>query len=142
MVRQLHDLTAELVDDGFDWNVVIRDRVPSGLIDCEQARPGQRVEDVAKLCWALAEPTPESDPLEVGARWGQLAGAYGLEPVDALRATALVQMQTCAEDIEREAATGSVRHQALAARGDHVALRAMHTWTATNERSLWRGISS
>jgi aminoglycoside phosphotransferase (APT) family kinase protein len=151
LARQLHDLTLELVDDGFDCvvhddlqprNVVTRDRVPAGLIDWEQARPGQRVEDVAKLCWSFVEPTPGCDPVEVGARWGQLAGAYGLDPVDALLSTVLVQIHTCAEDIERQAAAGSVRHQALAARGDHVALRAMHTWTASNEQPLQRGISS
>jgi hypothetical protein len=89
LARQLHDLTVELVDDGFDCvvhddlqprNVVIRDRVPAGLIDWEQARPGQRVEDVAKLCWSFVEPTHGCDPVEVGAPWGQLAGAYGLDP--------------------------------------------------------------
>jgi len=151
MVRQLHDLTVELVHDGFECvvhddlqprNVVVLDRFPSGLIDWEQARPGRRVEDVAKMCWSFIEPTPESDPVEVGERWGQLAGVYGLEPVDALLSTVVLQMQTCAEDIEREAARGSVRHQALAARGDHVALRAMHTWTATNEQSLRTGIGA
>src|SRR5215204_6442887 len=91
MVRQLHDLTVELVHDGFECvvhddlqprNVVVLDRFPSGLIDWEQARPGRRVEDVAKMCWSFIEPTPESDPVEVGERWGQLAGVYGLEPVD------------------------------------------------------------
>jgi aminoglycoside phosphotransferase (APT) family kinase protein len=149
MVRQLHDLTVDLVDDGFECvihddlqprNVVVRDRVPVGLIDWEQARPGRRVEDVAKLCWSMIEPTLESAPVEIGERWGQLAGVYGLETLDALLSTVLDQMQTCAEDIERGAARGSVRHQALAARGDHAALRAMHAWTAANERALLTGI--
>jgi aminoglycoside phosphotransferase (APT) family kinase protein len=144
IVRQLHDLTVALVD-GFECvihddlqprNVVVRDRIPVGLIDWEQARPGRRVEDVAKLCWSFIEPAPNSDPVEIGERWRQVADVYGLETTDVLLPTVLAQMQACAEDIVRETARGSVRHQALAARGDHVALRAMHTWAIANERAL------
>jgi aminoglycoside phosphotransferase (APT) family kinase protein len=144
IVRQLHDLTAALVD-GFGCvihddlqprNVVVRDRIPVGVIDWEQARPGQRVEDVAKLCWSFIEPTPSSDPVEIGERWRQVADLYGLETADVFVSTVLVQVQACADDIERETARGSLRHQALAARGDHVALRAMHRWVVANERAL------
>jgi aminoglycoside phosphotransferase (APT) family kinase protein len=150
IVRQLHDLTAAMVDgvecvihdDLQPRNVVVRDRFPVGLIDWEQARPGRRVEDVAKLCWSFIEPTSDSDPVEIGERWRHLAEVYGLKPVGALLSTVLAQMQTCAEDIEREAAGHSVRHQALAARGDHVALRAMHGWAVANERPLRKGIGA
>lgn len=144
IVRQLHDLTAGLVD-GFECvihddlqprNIVIRDRRPVGLIDWEQARPGRRIDDVAKLCWSFIEPSRESDPTQIGQRWRHLAMAYGLDPVDALLPTVLVQMEACAEDIERGSAEGSSRHEALAARGDHVALRATHSWAVVNERSL------
>jgi aminoglycoside phosphotransferase (APT) family kinase protein len=144
VVRQLHDLTAALVD-GYDCvihddlqprNVVVRGRIPIGLIDWEQARPGRRVEDVAKLCWSFVEPTPTSDPVEIGARWRQIVDAYRLERPDILVSIMLSQMQACADDIEREMAQGSVRHQALAARGDHVALRAMHAWTVAHELTV------
>ncbi len=148
MVRQLHDLTIDLVDDGAECvihddlqprNIVVRDRSPVGLIDWEQARPGRRAEDVAKLCWSFIEPTRKSDPVRIGKRWGQLARAYGLETSDALLPTVLSQIQTCADDIEREASRGSVRHQALAGRGDHQVLRAMWEWTVANERALRLG---
>ena len=150
VVRQLHDLTAAMVD-GFECvihddlqprNIVVRDRFPVGLIDWEQARPGRRVDDVAKLCWSFIEPTSDSDPVEIGERWRQLAEASGLETVDVLLSTVLAQVQNCAEDIEREAAGHSVRHQALAARGDHVALRAMHGWVVANERPLRESIGA
>ncbi len=144
IVRQLHDLTAGLIDghecvihdDLQPRNVVVRDRVPVGLIDWEQARPGWRIEDVAKLCWSFIEPTSQSDPVEIGERWRRVVDVYGLKPTEVLLSTVLAQMQACAEDIEREAARGSVRHQALASRGDHVALRAMHAWVDTHQLAL------
>ena len=144
IVRQLHDLTTAWVD-GFECvvhddlqprNVVVRGRRPVGLIDWEQARPGRRVEDVAKLCWSFVEPTEDADPVEIGERWRHLAAVYGLEQMDALLPTVLVQQRACADDIERESAAGSERHQLLAMRGDHVRLRSMHAWTVANERLL------
>jgi aminoglycoside phosphotransferase (APT) family kinase protein len=144
IVRQLHDLTALLVE-GFECvihddlqprNVVVQGRVPVGLIDWEQARPGRRVEDVAKLCWSFIEPTPDGDPVELGERWRRLVGDYGLRIQDDLAATVLNQIEANAEDIEREAARHSVRHQALANRGDHLTLRSMHSWAASNEQDL------
>jgi aminoglycoside phosphotransferase (APT) family kinase protein len=131
--------------DGFDCvihddlqprNVVVRDRIPIGLIDWEQARPGRRVEDVAKLCWSFIEPTRNSDPVEIGERWRQIVDVYGLERADVLVSMMLSQMHACADDIEREMARGSARHQALAARGDHVSLQAIHAWTVANEPTL------
>lgn len=144
IVRQLHDLTTAWVD-GFECvvhddlqprNVVVRGRRPVGLIDWEQARPGRRVEDVAKLCWSFVEPTEDADPVEIGERWLDLATTYGLEQMDALLPTVLVQLRACADDIRRESDAGSERHQILAARGDHVTLRSMHRWTVENERLL------
>ena len=150
MVRQLHDLTARTVngfecvihDDLQPQNVVVQGRDPVGLIDWEQARPGRRVEDVAKLCWSFVEPTPDSDPIELGQRWRQLTQVYELDPLGDLITTVLVQMQTCAEDIERLAAAGSARHQALAARGDQQLLEAMHRWATANERPLRNSIET
>jgi tRNA A-37 threonylcarbamoyl transferase component Bud32 len=144
IVRELHDLTAELVDDGAcvihddlqPRNVVVRNRVPVGLIDWEQSRPGQRVEDVAKLCWSFIEPTPGADPVRLGARWRELVDAYGLQEPDQLVTTALAQIDACAEDIERGAARDSGRHQSLADRGDHLTLRAMHAWALANEPTV------
>jgi tRNA A-37 threonylcarbamoyl transferase component Bud32 len=151
IVRQLHDLTADLVE-GFECvihddlqprNVVVQDRVPVGLIDWEQARPGRRVEDVAKLCWSFIEPALHGDPVNIGERWRDLVGEYGqLETSNDVVATVLAQTEACAEDIEREAARQSVRHQALANRGDHLALRTMHSWAVANEHALRMGFGA
>jgi hypothetical protein len=148
--RQLHDLTAALVDR-FDClihddlqprNVVVRGRTAIGLIDWEQARPGRRVEDVAKLCWSFIEPTPNRDPVEIGERWREVVNVYGFKPADALLSMVLDQTQASADDIEREMARGSVRHRTLAARGDHIGLRAMHSWVVANESTLRKSIGA
>jgi tRNA A-37 threonylcarbamoyl transferase component Bud32 len=144
MVRRLHDLTVGFVvgreciihDDLQPRNVVVRHGHPVGIIDWEQARPGRRVEDVANLCWSFVEPAPESRCEDIGLRWRRVAGAYGLEARDDLVPTIVARMSKCAEDIEREASRGSVRHRRLADRGDHVRIRAMQEWVSEHERAL------
>jgi aminoglycoside phosphotransferase (APT) family kinase protein len=144
MVRSLHDLTVGLVegcecivhDDLQPRNVVVRDGKPVGLIDWEQARPGRRVEDVANLCWSFVEPRPGSDCGDIGRRWRFVADAYGLGSGNDLVAAVLARMLTCAEDIEREAGRGSVRHGLLHDRGDHVAIRAMYEWITEHQDAL------
>jgi aminoglycoside phosphotransferase (APT) family kinase protein len=144
MVRRLHDLTAAFVagheciihDDLQPRNVVVRHGKPVGIIDWEQARPGRRVDDVANLCWSFVEPAPESQYEDIGLRWRRVAEAYGLEARHDLVPTILARMSKCAQDIEREASRGSVRHRRLADRGDHVGIRAMQEWVAANEQAL------
>lgn len=144
IVRELHDLTVDMVgnaecvvhDDIQPRNVVALRQTPVGRIDWEQARPGRRVEDVAKVCWAFIEPRPGQDPVEVGRRWRQVLDAYPLDCPDELVSVVLTQIERCADDIEREAARDSARHRALADRGDHVALRSMHGWVIANEHNL------
>jgi thiamine kinase-like enzyme len=144
MVRRLHDLTAGFVeghecvihDDLQPRNVVVRHGKPVGIIDWEQARPGRSVEDVANLCWSFVEPAPERRCEDIGLRWRRVAEAYGLEARGDLVPTILARMSKCAEDIERQASRGSVRHRRLADHGDHVGIRAMQEWVADNERAL------
>jgi aminoglycoside phosphotransferase (APT) family kinase protein len=147
MVRQLHDLTTSLVD-GFESvihddlqprNIVVRGRRPVGLIDWEEARPGRRMEDVAKLCWSFVEPRPDSNPLDVGRKWRALVATYGLNRNGDLLQTILSQIAACAEDIERQAER-SVRHHALAIRGDHIRLRALNAWVGANEEVLRKAV--
>ena len=149
IVRELHDLTEDLVegsecvihDDIQPRNAVVQGRRPVGLIDWEQARPGRRVDDVANLCWSFIEPTAGSDPSEISRRWRLVVDAYGLDDRALLVPTVLARMVTCAEDIEREAARGSTRHQSLAERGDHDAIRAMHRWVSEHARLLHRALT-
>jgi aminoglycoside phosphotransferase (APT) family kinase protein len=144
MVRSLHDLTVGLVegceciihDDLQPRNVVVRQGKPVGLIDWEQARPGRRVEDVANLCWSFVEPRPGSDGRDIGQRWRRVADAYRLGSGNDLVAAVLTRMLNCAEDIEREAGRGSIRHGLLHDRGDHVAIRAMYEWVTENQDAL------
>jgi hypothetical protein len=78
--------------------------------------------------------------LRTALQFEDLVDVYGLEGADVLVSMVLSQIQACADDIEREVARGSVRHQALAARGDHEELRAMHAWTVANEPTLRKSI--
>jgi Phosphotransferase enzyme family len=153
IVRDLHDLTVDLVglvdssecvvhDDLQPRNTVVRGGRPVGLIDWEQARPGRRVEDVANLCWSFIEPTPESDPSEIGRRWRLVVDAYALDDRNLLVPTVLARTDVCAEAIERCAARGSPRHQTLAARGDDLAIRAIHRWVAENDRPLQSALTA
>lgn len=150
MVRRLHDLTAGFVagpeciihDDLQPRNVIVRHRKPVGIIDWEQARPGRRVEDVANLCWSFVEPAPESRREDIGVRWRRVAEAYGLKARDDLVPTILARMSKCAEDIEREASRGSLRHRRLADRGDHVGIRVMQGWVAGNQQALRAAVAA
>ena len=150
MVRRLHDLTVGLVegseciihDDLQPRNVVVRQGKPVGLIDWEQARAGRRVEDVANLCWSFVEPRPASDCGEIGQRWRLVADAYGLGSDNDLVAVVLTRMVNCAEDIEREARRGSIRHGLLHDRGDHIAIRAMYEWVTENQNALRSAIAT
>jgi Ser/Thr protein kinase RdoA (MazF antagonist) len=150
IVRELHDVTVDLVDpsecvvhdDLQPRNIVVRSGRPVGLIDWEQARPGRRVEDVANLCWSFIEPRPERDPSEIGRRWRLVIDAYALDDRHLLVPTVLARTDACADAIERCAARGSPRHQTLAARGDHLAIRAMHRWVAQNDRALQSAVTA
>lgn len=145
-VRELHDRTVEMAagyecvihDDLQPRNVVVRERIPVGIIDWEQARPGRRLEDVAKLCWAFVEPTSMSDATEIGQAWRQIIDLYDLENRAELVPTVIASIGSCIDDIEREAAAGSSRHRVLADRGDHVGLRQILFWTQRNEATLER----
>ena len=66
---------------------------------------------------------------------------YGLPVGGDWVATVLVQVDAWAEDIER-AARRSLRHQALADRGDHLALRNMHSWAVADEHALRTGFGA
>lgn len=149
MVRTLHDVTAMLVDaecvihdDLQPRNIVLDNRQPVGLIDWEQARPGRRVEDVADLCWSFIEPKPGIDPFELARGWRGVLDSYGLDDRHLLVPTMLSRMQVCYVDIEREAASGSKRHQELADNGDHLAIRSMLGWVLENHRTISNAIAS
>jgi len=150
MVREFHDRTAGFArdsecvihDDLQPRNVIVERTHPIGLIDWEQARPGRRVEDVANLCWAFVEPTPGSDPHDIARQWRFIVDAYSLDRPEELVPTVLSRMAVCVDDIERNAAQGSVRHRRLADLGHHDGIRAMHAWTMDHRRLLEGAITS
>lgn len=154
-VRRLHDTTSDVSadqeclihDDVQPRNVVVHgDRV--GLIDWEQLRPGRRVEDVAQLCWAFADPGLDrdaADPRSVGRRWRRVLDAYGSTepPIDRgeIVPVALAKIERCIDEIVRQAADGSARHGRLRDRGDHLDLARLHRWITTNRQALTAAIT-
>ena len=143
IVRQLHDLTRSLSDveecvvhDDLQPRNVVVDGEFMGLIDWEQLRPGRRVEDVAQLCWSFAGPSPDDTIDVVAERWRLILDAYGLTGREEIVDVALAKIQRCVGDIMREADLGSVRHEALKARGDHHDLETTLRWLVRNRDEL------
>ncbi|MGE0878662.1 MAG: phosphotransferase [Acidimicrobiia bacterium] len=144
IVRELHDLTSGFVadaecvihDDLQPRNVIVRGERPVGLIDWEQARPGRRVDDIANLCWSFTQPTADSDPHEIAECWRVVLDAYGLADRADVVTTIIARMTKCVADIERNAAAGSQRHELLARRGDHLAIRESLDWTVRHRAFL------
>lgn len=143
MIRQLHDVTADLTadhgclvhDDLQPRNVVV-DGERLGLIDWEQLRPGERVEDAAQLCWSFTDLNVGGEVDAVGQRWRRVLDVYGLVDRTEVVSVALAKIDRCIEDILRGAELGSARHQLLRDRGDHGDLGRMRSWLDANHVRL------
>jgi hypothetical protein len=110
LVRQFHDLTAgselaadkEVVchNDLSPKNTVFRESAgtfhPVAFIDWDIAAPGQRVNDVAHICWQWLDLGPGVSDVELAARRiALIADAYGLTERSALLPTILWWQDHC-----------------------------------------------
>ncbi|GAA1701787.1 hypothetical protein GCM10009808_19720 [Microbacterium sediminicola] len=69
------------------YNWVIRDGHFAGMIDWDQAGPGDPIHDVAFLCWSGVPLRDEFDPSDAARRVNLVAAAYGdLDPAALLDA--------------------------------------------------------
>ncbi|WP_205325059.1 phosphotransferase [Glycomyces sp. YM15] len=123
MVRQFHDLTADTDlcgdaetvchNDLAPRNTVYTDEAQSALpvafIDWDAAAPGERIHDVAHLCWQyLRLGTMVTDLPETARRMRLVADAYGLDRHGRARLVDAVLwwQDRCWRGIEAEAAAG------------------------------------
>ena len=153
MVREFHDLTADPVFSGDAETVCHNDLSPRNtvyagpdhgappvaFIDWDGAEPGERIHDVAHLCWQfLRLGTPVTDLAETARRLRLVCDAYGL---DRDRRGRLVEAVLWWQDrtrfgIEAEAAAGDPAKIRLRDMGVLVWLREDRQWVNDHRAGL------
>jgi phosphotransferase family enzyme len=151
LVRQFHDLTAgsplargeEVVchNDLSPRNTVYRDHGaglrPVAIIDWDIAAPGQRIHDVAHVCWQFANLGPEiTDVQRAGNRIRLIADAYELEDRPLLIETIVWWQDRCWRGIDAAADRGDPAMSRLRDLGAVAEVRAAHDWTAQHRGVL------
>lgn len=148
LVREFHDLTAgtalagdaEVVchNDLSPKNTVYRygrdGLLPYAFIDWDIAAPGERIHDVAHVCWQHLGLGPAiADPAEAGRLMRVIADAYRLDGRDRLVDTVLWWQDRCQSGIESsdEPAMARLRDEGVPAR-----IRADRDWTAEHHQTL------
>lgn len=151
MVRQFHDLTegsslaggAEVVchNDLSPKNTVYRDEGeghrPVAFIDWDIAAPGERIHDVAHMCWQYVGLGPRrSDVAEAGRLMRSVCDAYGLDHRGAVVQSVLWWQDRCWRGIEAQAEAGVEAMVRLRDGGASRDVRAAYEWVATNREAL------
>ncbi|HEY1573360.1 MAG TPA: phosphotransferase [Pseudonocardiaceae bacterium] len=157
LLRECHDLTAgtelaadqEVVchNDLSPKNTVYRRAAsewrPVAFLDWDTAAPGERVHDVAHLCWQFLPLDPRAtDPADTARRLRTVADAYGLADRSALVPTVLWWQDRCWRGIEREADAGDPNARALRESGAAESVRVAHGWVTRHRVVLERALSS
>ncbi|MGP4115143.1 phosphotransferase [Streptomyces sp. 4N509B] len=114
---------------------------PVALIDWDIATAGDRIQDVAHLCWQYLDLGPgTADPDKAARGIALIRDAYGLtEPLPALVETILWWQDRCWRGIEAAAAAGEPAMVGLWERGVVEEVRAAHAWVAAHRRRLAEG---
>jgi hypothetical protein len=153
MVREFHDLCADPALSGEAETVCHNDLAPKNtvyahagpgappvaLIDWDEAAPGERLHDVAHLCWQfLRLGDPVTDIGETARRMRLVCDAYGL---DGGRRARLVDTVLWWQDrswrgIEAGAAAGDPAMVRLRDLGAPVWIRADHDWVRDHRAGL------
>jgi hypothetical protein len=144
LVRQFHDLTAdsplargeEVVchNDLSPRNTVYRDvgagLRPVAIIDWDIAAPGQRIHDVAHVCWQFVNLGPAITDVQVaGHRIGLIADAYELDDRPLLIETIVWWQDRCWRGIAAAADAGDPAMSRLRDLGAVDEVRDAHDWT-------------
>jgi hypothetical protein len=153
LVRQFHDLTAgtdlagdqEVVchNDLSPKNTVYRDLGvglgPVAFIDWDIAAPGDRVHDVAHVCWQYLDLGPNIADAAGAARLVRLiTDAYGMADRSELVDTILWWQDRCWRGIEAAADAGERAMIRLRDLGAARSVRAAYQWTADHRGILQR----
>jgi hypothetical protein len=151
LVRELHDLTAgtrlargaEVVchNDLSPRNTVYRAVTggwePVAFIDWDLAAPGERIHDLAHVCWQFLGLGPEVTDITRAARHLRLiCDSYGLADRAQLLDTILWWQDRCWRGIEAGAAAGQMATARLRDRGAASQVRAAFAWTRAHRMDL------
>jgi len=151
LVRELHDLTAgtplaaggEVVchNDLSPKNTVYRDSgtglAPVAFIDWDIAAPGERIHDIAHVCWHYLDLGPGvADPAAAGGRMRLICDAYGLRGRGSLLETILWWQDRCWRGIEARAAGGDLAMTRLRDSGAARSVRGAFDWVTSHRVEL------
>lgn len=151
LVREFHDLTAgtELAEgrevvchnDLAPRNTVYREVdggfLPVAFLDWDIAAPGERVHDVAHLCWQYLDLGPGVTDVEEAGRLIRLVcDAYGLPDRTTLVATILWWQDRCRRGIEAGADAGQPAMLRLREAGVPGSIRAARDWVGRHRAAL------
>ncbi|WP_405675969.1 phosphotransferase [Streptomyces sp. NBC_01511] len=150
LVREFHDLTAgspladgrEVVchNDLSPGNTVCADDadgLPVALIDWDLAAPGDRIHDVAHVCWQYLDLGPRvPDVADAARRITLVCDAYGLDDRDGIVRTILWWQDRCWRGIDESADQGDPAMAALRERGVVDDVRAAYTWVSAHAFEL------
>lgn len=155
LVREFHDLMADTVlADGHETvchndlspkNTVYRDLgnglLPVAFIDWDIVAPGERVHDIAHLCWQYvglgAPDLPDDERLLVAACEG-----YGEFDRSRLIETVLWWQDRCWRGIEAGAENGDAAMRRLVESDVPADIRAAHAWVEQHRARLERAIGA
>ena len=150
-VREFHDLTAgtalaaggEVVchNDLSPRNTVYRDNgtglVPAAFIDWDIAAAGDRIHDIAHVCWQYLYLGPDvPDPAAASGRIRLICDSYGLRDRGALVETILWRQDQCWRGIEAKVAAGDPAMIRLRDSGAVRAVRAAFDWVTSHRAEL------
>jgi Phosphotransferase enzyme family len=151
LVREFHDLTAgtplavgaEVAchNDLSPKNTVYRDSgtglVPVAFIDWDLAAPGERIHDIARVCWQYLDLGPAGDdPAIAGRRMRLICDAYGLPDRGPLLPTILWWQDRCWRGIEASASAGDPAMIRLRDGGAARSVRAAYDWVTSHRAEL------
>jgi hypothetical protein len=145
LVREFHDLTAGTSLAGDHEVVCHNDLSPKNtvytedgsraiaFIDWDIAAPGERIHDLAFICWQYAE---LGDVERVVPQWQALLTGYGPTDTADLIPTILWWQSRAADGIDTAAASGDPAMQHLQNLGIPANIRRLTTWIQTNSEAL------
>ncbi len=107
------------------------------FVDWDLAAPGERIHDVAHMCWQYLDLGPSVADLPTAARRLRLVcDAYGMEDREQLVETVLWWQDRCWRGIEEAAERGEPAMVRLHQQGTTARIRAAHRWVSYHRTAL------